>query len=73
MSTPTAWEGRPAIPARPTPRWNLRGQGWHDAGLRGVECDQSGTLIDTTNLFNYCFDNFAAYNVADQASPFAGM
>lgn len=31
-----------------------------------------GHWIDTTNLFNYCFDNFAAYNVADQASPFAG-
>ena len=31
-----------------------------------------GHWIDTTNLFNYCFDNFAVYNVADQVSPFGG-
>lgn len=31
-----------------------------------------GHWTDTTNLFNYYFDNFAVYNVADQASPFAG-
>ena len=31
-----------------------------------------GHWTDTTNLFNYCFDNFAVYNVADQVSPFAG-
>ena len=33
-------------------------------------CDGKNHYIDTTNLFNYCFDNFTLLNVAEQTKLF---